>query len=182
MAYTLHEEVSSNDRRYRYSLTTRTEAAGSGRLAVIQCNPSLASTGRSDATVGKVSFWAEEHGFSIVTFLNLFAYISPYQSTLGTLAFEELVGADNDEYIRAAVTIPESTVVLAWGGLNPAIFDHYARRLVEVKNILDQSRASLHHVGRLSYGKFPRHGRMWNKNDRDLMPLDWAPILASATL
>lgn len=181
MAYETQEVVMSEDGRYRYSLATKTQASGENKLVVIQCNPSLASAGRSDATVGKVSFWAKERGFSRVTFLNLFAYISPYQSTLGALAFEELVGTDNDEHIRAAVTIAESTVVLAWGGLDPAIRDHYARRLVEVKRILDQSRASLHHVGRLSYGKFPRHGRMWNKNDRDLRPLDWAPILASAT-
>lgn len=179
MAYKLPEKVTLGDTRYRYSLTTTTDAKGRNSLVVIQCNPSLASSGRSDSTVGKVSVWAEENGFSTVTFLNLFAYISPHQSTLGDLSFEELVGPGNDEHIRAAVTTLGTTVVLAWGGLDPVISRHYARRLVEVKRILDQSRVSPHHVGRLSYGKFPRHGRMWNKGDRDLKPIDWETILAS---
>jgi hypothetical protein len=41
----------------------RTDKVNSKQLAVVQLNPSTADTTKSDATVGKVSYWTREHAF-----------------------------------------------------------------------------------------------------------------------
>ena len=57
--------------------------------------------------------------------------------------------------------------MLAWGGNVPIEKDLYIKRLNEIKNILDNAGATPYKVGALSYGTHPRHGRMWNKGNRD---------------
>lgn len=117
MAYALTECQEELD--YRYSLLARTDAAGSASLVVVQCNPSRASGTRSDPTVGKVSNWAEENGFSSVTFLNLFARRSPSVHEISHLSYVELVGPRNDE-VLARHAAGNSTLVLAWGSSLPS--------------------------------------------------------------
>ncbi len=172
MAYTLTECQEEPD--YRYSLLAKTDAAGSASLAVVQCNPSRASGIRSDPTVGKVSNWAEENGFSSVTFLNLFARRSPSVHEISHLSYVELVGPRNNE-VLARHAAGNSTLVLAWGSSLPVPEELYRQRLVEVRELL--AGRSAHRVGSLACGRYPRHGRMWNASNRMLEPLEWSELL-----
>lgn len=159
---------------YRYSLVARTDAEGSESLAVVQCNPSRGSGTRSDPTVGKVSRWAEETGFSSVTFLNLFARRSPQVDEIHHLSYAELVGPRNDETL-ARHAAHSSTLVLAWGGTLPVTDELYLKRLAELREVL--AGRQVHRVGSLSGGRFPRHGRMWNAGNRNLEQLEWIELL-----
>lgn len=174
MTYTLTECLEEPD--YRYSLVARIGASDTTPLVVVQCNPSRASGTRSDPTVGKVASWAEEHGFSSVTFLNLFARRSPTVHEISHLSYVELVGPRNDEAL-ARHAIGGSTLVLAWGGSLPVPDELYRQRLVELKTLL--SGRPVHRVGSLAYGCYPRHGRMWNAGNRALEPLEWSELLSS---
>lgn len=162
---------------YRYSLTVRTDCDSGRSLIVIQCNPSVARENVSDPTVGKVSIWAEENGFSDVVFLNLFAYVSPQASDLEGKSYEYLLGPKNDDILAEHLNA-DAIVVLGWGGNVPVPDSSYRRRLTEIKQLLDRARVTPNHVGALSYGKYPRHGRMWNTGNRTLSALDWRAIIA----
>ncbi|MGP1681246.1 MAG: DUF1643 domain-containing protein [Giesbergeria sp.] len=172
MTYTLTECQEESD--YRYSLRAQTAALGGASLVVIQCNPSRASGTRSDPTVGKVSNWAEENGFSSVTFLNLFARRSPRVHEISHLSYSELVGPRNNE-VLASHAGGDSTVVLAWGSTLPVPDDLYHQRLAEIRDLL--AGHPVHRVGALSGGRYPRHGRMWNTGNRTLEPLMWSALL-----
>lgn len=160
---------------YRYSLRIGTEASRSRQLTIIQCNPSDANASRSDPTVGKVSRWAAEHEFGIITFLNLFAYRSSKVRIISGMPYDRLVGARNDYVIRENCE-HAVTVICAWGGTLPVANDLYLRRLHELQNVLGNTR--LFKVGALVRGKYPRHGRMWNKNQRTKSSLLWADLLS----
>lgn len=172
MAYALTDCI--EEPYYRYSLVARTDARGSESLAVVQCNPSRASGTRSDQTVGKVSIWAEENGFSSVTFLNLFARRSPKVDEISHLSYAELVGPRNDETI-ARHAAHSSTLVLAWGGTMPVPNELYLNRLAELREML--AGRQIHRVGSLSGGRYPRHGRMWNAGNRKLERVEWTQLL-----
>ncbi len=128
-----------------------------------------------DVTVGKVSIWAEENNFSVVVFLNLFAYVSSRTAGLVGKTYQQLVGQKNDDVLTNHIK-NSITVVLGWGGDLPVPDSIYNRRLVEIKRILDQAGVIPNHVGALSSGKYPRHGRSWNKANRKLSPLEWEAI------
>jgi hypothetical protein len=162
--------------QYRYSLTVKTESKSNNKLVVIQCNPSEAKENRSDPTVGKVSIWANENSYGEVVFLNLFAYISPYISELEGKEYSILVGPKNDVVLKDNIS-NNSTIVLAWGGDIPVTNEQYIRRVKEIMNIMQQTNSVPHRVGALSYGTHPRHGRMWNKGNRELSELNWESIL-----
>lgn len=161
---------------YRYSLIAHIENKSNKVLVVIQCNPSVASNTRSDPTVGKVAVWAEESGFGEVVFLNLFALVSSQTSALMGKSYTEIVGPRNDSTLEAQLKRSNCTVVLAWGGVIPIHDTYYFRRLTEIKKIVENSGHPVHHVGALSYGTHPRHGRMWNGKNRDLRLLEWEEI------
>jgi len=161
---------------YRYSLVATTDSKSGKTVVVVQCNPSVASASVSDPTVGKVATWAEEQGFGQVVFLNLFALISSQTSVLVGKPYRQIVGPKNDEVFTAQLRRQDCTVVLAWGRDVPVKPEFYERRLNEIRKHLDDAGHVAHHVGALSYGTHPRHGRMWNKSNRDLRVLDWEKI------
>ena len=161
---------------YRYSLVAHIDNQSNKPLIVIQCNPSVASNTGSDPTAGKVAIWAEEHGYGEVVFLNLFAIISSQTSVLIGKPYEDIVGPRNDSTLKEQLNRPNCTVVLAWGGDVPIQDAYYIRRLAEIRNLVESSGHTAHHVGALSYGTHPRHGRMWNKGNRDLRILEWEKI------
>jgi len=161
---------------YRYSLVATTDSKSDKTLIVVQCNPSLATNSGSDPTVGKVAIWAESKGFGKVVFLNLFALISSRTGALTGKSYEEVVGPRNNEVMRAQLRRPNCTVVMAWGGDIPVEPELYAQRLTEIRGYLEEIDLVAHHVGALSYGTHPRHGRMWNKGNRDIRVLAWEKI------
>ena len=162
--------------RYRYSLTATTSAPGAARLVVVQCNPSLADGQRSDPTAGKVARWAQEQGFAEVEFLNLFARIGEHPEALRHLRYAQLVGTRNDQVIAGALAKAGTTLVLAWGARLPVGERAYRRRKDELRDLVTAVGRQPHHVGALTAGRYPRHGRMWNGGNRGLAPLDWDAI------
>jgi hypothetical protein len=163
--------------RYRYRLDVRTGIASRKRLVVIQINPSRAGqrrsngTIRSDSTIGKVSVWAQENGFGLVTFLNLFAYVATNQRSLTDIPFRKLVGSQNDTFIATSIN-NAGKVVVAWGrpdrNVDLAAFD---RRVVQLKALLGNRR--VYAVGNPVEPGFPRHGRLWNTGNRFLREFKW---------
>lgn len=161
---------------YRYMLKVSIDNDSNKVLLVIQCNPSIATNNTSDPTVGKVAYWAAENGFGEVVYLNLFAIISPQTLILKAKSYEEIVGLRNDSILREQLNRRDCVVVLGWGRDVPISDDYYKRRIQEVKMLIESYGHKAHHVGALSSGTHPRHGRMWNKGNRDLRVLDWADI------
>lgn len=159
--YTLAYESDWQDSTYRYRLDASTSEPGSQRLVVIQINPSIAGTGtKSDPTVGKVCNWAIRRGFSKVSFLNLFAYRSTPQSGLIGQSFDRLVGPRNDEFLRNVLR-SSATLFVGWGKPEGVSATDYSRRLLEVKRVV--SNIPTFQIGPLVEGKYPRHGKCWNR-------------------
>lgn len=150
---------------YRYRLDVETQSAGTDTLVVIQMNPSSADATRSDPTIGKVSNWAAEHEFGRIVFLNLWAYRATNPSDLLKLTEDDMIGPGNDEAIRSALS-GNATVVCAWGTILDGILPRYRRRIAFLKSVLGER--VVHAVGHAVAGEFPRHGRMWNGENRCL--------------
>ncbi len=155
---------------YRYRLDVLTASRSTKRLVVVQLNPSTANTTKSDPTIGKVSFWALEHGFRHITFLNLFARRTPYPDELIGQPYEVLVGTRNDAVTKAAFSNADN-VIFAWGGLHHSIEDHYQLRLSVLKGLLGERQ--VHAVGAPVGRRFPRHGRGWNQSNRQMRIYVW---------
>jgi len=174
MSYKIRECI--KDDIYRYSLKVETDSKSTKKLIVIQCNPSNADANKSDATVGKVSTWAEEKGFNEVIFLNLFAFISSNPEDLKNKKYEDIVGSNNNSIIEEYIKESNITVVLAWGDMF-GIQKLYEQRLKELKIILDKYNVKPSIVGGLTQDGYPRHGKMWNKGYRELSILKWSDII-----
>lgn len=155
---------------YRYQLDVRTGISSPRQLVVVQLNPSTADSSKSDPTIGKVSYWAREKDFGRITFLNLFARRTTYPHELIGQSYDELVGPCNDA-VWTAVFSDATTVVFGWGRIARAITEHYQKRLVVLQTLLGQR--EVYAVGVASAGVFPRHGRMWNRNNRELRRYEW---------
>jgi hypothetical protein len=147
---------------YRYRLDEQPLGNGVFRLAVIQINPSLANGKRSDPTVGKIKKWSEGK-YRLIVFLNLFAYINSQQTEITENDYQVLVGPKNNTIIKEE-THQADKVIIAWGKPSGAFVKHYQHRIVDLFALLEG--IHLHRVGKLSYGKYPRHGRMWNGDNR----------------
>ncbi|HMN28821.1 MAG TPA: DUF1643 domain-containing protein [Caldilineaceae bacterium] len=146
--------------RYRYRLRVR---LGDGpALAIILKNPSLADGERLDPTVGKVEAWARRNGFGAVSYLNLFAYRSPYPAALEAVDYATAVGPENDAALLSAHQQAD-LVVVAWGNPNGIAVTRYACRIKEVLALLTNgAERPLFQVGDRTQAGYPRHGLHWN--------------------
>jgi hypothetical protein len=158
---------------YRYRLDEQPLGNGVLRLAVIQINPSLADGRRCDPTVGKIKKWSEGK-YGLIVFLNLFAYISPQQTEIAEDDYQVLVGPQNDTIIREEAQQADK-VIIAWGKPGGVFITHYQRRIKVLFALLDG--IQLYRVGQLSHGKYPRHGRMWNGNNRTEYAVEFSGLL-----
>lgn len=158
---------------YRYRLDEQPFGNGVLRLAVIQINPSVADGKRSDPTVGKIKHWSDGK-FGLIVFLNLFAYINSRQTEIVEDDYEILVGPKNDEVIKEEVHQADK-VIIAWGKPRGVFFRHYHRRIKKLVELLDG--IQLHRVGELSHGKYPRHGRAWNGDNRVEFEVDISELV-----
>jgi hypothetical protein len=150
---------------YRYQLEVSTLIQSPNGLAIVQLNPSTANGTKSDPTIGKVSCWAKEHNFGRITFLNLFGLRAAHPDELIGKPYDVLVGPRNDA-VTQSVLIPSGTIVFAWGNVNAAISSHYQQRLGFLKQLVDGRQ--VYAVGNPVAETFPRHGRMWNGENRTL--------------
>ncbi len=116
-------------------------------LTVILKNPSTADAKRGDPTTGKVEAWARQHGYDIVTYLNLFALRSPYPKVLNTVSFQDAIGAENDRILQSELAAAQ-TIIIAWGNPNGIYPNRYQQRIAEVNRLLSHSQKSIHAVGK----------------------------------
>ena len=150
--------------RYRYLLRVSLcpEQPSAQTLTLILKNPSTADANRGDPTTGKVEAWARQHGYGIVTYLNLFALRSPYPKVLNTVSFQDAIGAENDLILQSELADAQ-TIIIAWGNPNGIDPNRYQQRIAEVNRLLSHSQKSIHAVGKYTLLGYPRHGLQWRK-------------------
>jgi hypothetical protein len=129
-------------------------------LTVILKNPSTADAVRGDPTTGKVEAWARRHGFTSVTYLNLFALRSPYPQRVNIVAYDAAVGERNDVVLAENMRWAE-TLVAAWGNPNGIAIERYQRRIDELAQMIERQGCLLYRVGELTQAGYPRHGLQW---------------------
>ena len=151
--------------RYRYLLRVSLfpEQPTAQTLTLILKNPSTADANRGDPTTGKVEAWARQHGYSSVTYLNLFALRSPYPKVLNTVSFQDAIGVENDRILQSELAAAQ-TIIIAWGNPNGIDPIRYQQRIVEVNRLLSHSQKSIHTVGKYTLLGYPRHGLQWRKS------------------
>jgi hypothetical protein len=147
---------------YRYRLDEQPAGKGTDHLVVVQLNPSLADGKKSDPTVGKIKKWAEGR-YQLIVFLNLFAYVHPRQMEVTEEDYSILVGPRNNRVIEEEACRADK-VIIAWGKPRGVFAKYYQKRIEKIFALL--AGIHLYRVGQLSHGKYPRHGRMWNGENR----------------
>ncbi len=162
-------------RIYRYRLDVTTECRGQRSLALVQLNPSVANSDRSDPTLGKVARWANENGFARLVLMNLFAFRTAHQSDLIGQPYRRVVGPQNNKAIEDSIANSQ-TIILGWGEPTRAILPLLNRRITDIRQLCGRRR--IHVVGALVKGRYPRHGLLWNEPDRDVRPCEWAKLIA----
>jgi len=104
---------------YRYTLD-RVWRPCSGlswdRLVWVMLNPSTADAVCDDPTIRRCILIAQAHGYAGMRVLNLFAWraTNPRDLVLRGTAKGDVVGPDNDRYLREAAT-SHYAIALAWG-------------------------------------------------------------------
>ncbi|MBU6231491.1 DUF1643 domain-containing protein [Patescibacteria group bacterium] len=107
--------VFSSDGRYRYLLWRTVGDSGGTDLSFIMLNPSTASATEDDPTIRRCVGFAKEWGCSRLLVANLYALRSTDPKELWrTRTLEERMGAENRDWLRAAVK-QSDLVVAAWG-------------------------------------------------------------------
>lgn len=126
----------SDDKKYRYSLTRVWKKEGEeqkkrNHVAIVMLNPSKADLFTYDITVTNVQNYLVKKGFSGMTVVNLFAYMSTPQSGLKNK--EEKYETYNTEAIYEACKEAD-TIIIAW------VRDGYIIRRREVEHLLYEFR------------------------------------------
>ncbi|MED1602415.1 DUF1643 domain-containing protein [Alkalihalophilus marmarensis] len=151
----------SEDKKYRYLLEVRVAAANiDKRLVVIQKNPSKADAYITDPTVSRVENWARAKGFTLVSYLNLFAFRSTDPRELNSHEYNIIVGERNHEVLLKELK-QSDTVIIGWGNpsnIKKAFYDVRAR---EVHQLVLKACGHIHVVGDLTRDGYPRHGLLW---------------------
>lgn len=119
----IREAVISDDQKYRYTLYREwaegvdKEVFGVRVLNFCMLNPSTADGLQDDPTIRKCIGFAKFNGYNAIRVVNLFAWraTDPKELQKSYVAGEDIVGPDNDSYIREIPT--EETIVVAWGSI-----------------------------------------------------------------
>ena len=137
--------IFSECRTWRYTLD-RAWSAGHNLVVFCLLNASTADQHVDDPTNRRGIGFARLWGFDAVSFVNLFAYRTPYPSVLKTAS--DPVGPDNDRWIVQRAQ-EASLIVLAYG-----VHGVYRDRDRDVLRLL--SPFKLHCLGRTTGGQ-PKH-------------------------
>jgi hypothetical protein len=109
--------IFSDDRKYRYILARIWHSDPILRL-LIGLNPSTADEFKNDPTVIRDMKRAARDGFGGILRVNLYAFCSSHPEVL--LGDGDYVGAENDNYIKLAISITKQHVC-GWGSF-PAVY------------------------------------------------------------
>lgn len=144
--------VISLDERYRYVLT-RTWDPSLPRLAWCMLNPSTADASLDDPTIRKCKGFARRVGHGGITVVNLFAFRTVSPAVLkASSKTVDIVGPENDTWIRRVFSEGTKTIVCGWGGNVPNI--HRAGR---IRQIAAEVGAILYCFGISERNGAPRH-------------------------
>ena len=91
------------------------------------------------------------------------------QEKIERMNYDLLVGPKNDSFIKSVPT--SADVIIATGKPKGELSRIYERRKIEILSILENR--TIYCVGDLTKSGHPRHGRMWNLNNRDIRVLKW---------
>lgn len=117
--------------RYRYRLLHEW-GQWDGKLVFVMLNPSTADAKRDDPTIRKCRGFAERLGFKCFSVVNLFAYRATDPDALRLPDLYDIVGPENDHYIRQETGDDRDTVVCGWG----AHARHWPHRVQHVSEYL----------------------------------------------
>ncbi len=112
--YSERSAVLSNDGRFRYRLVRRWSVAPAATFVML--NPSTADADLDDPTIRRCEGFARSWGHGGIVVVNLFAFraTDPRDLVNAMHAGEDVVGPENDTFLRDAVT-GSSLTVAAWG-------------------------------------------------------------------
>lgn len=162
------EFIEDANNMYRYLIRVPFSRSPQNRALVILKNPSIATGKCSDYTINKICEYCYKNGFDEIIVTNLFAYRSQKSSVMVNEALnnnEDIVGPDNDNYIKAAVS-EVNKIIVAWGEHPSNYKKQYIERIKKVMKILKGN--DLFYVGKLSKKDgYPLHAQVWSYN----MPL-----------
>ena len=123
---------------YRYSLWREWSVEGPV-MGWVMLNPSTADAHTDDPTIRRCIGFAKREGCGGIIVRNLFAYRTPSPKALGEAyrAGVDVVGPENDEWLRAFVDPPfVGPVVAAWGAGAGVPLRVFERRVSEVVQVL----------------------------------------------
>lgn len=145
--------VLSEDRLYRYVLR-RTWDPNLPSLAWCMLNPSTADENTDDHTIRKCKGFARRVGHGGITIVNLFAYRTVSPMVLKQKGRElDIVGSQNDLWIKRVFSQGTKTVVCGWG--NDVPLTHH-QRVGRIAAIAADVGAILYCFGQSRSGN-PRH-------------------------
>src|SRR5690606_24114135 len=148
--------------RWRYVLWRHTGIAGVRRLTFCGLNPSTADATQDDPTIRRMLGFARREGCAMLVVVNLFAWraTSPRDLWSSRRLGIDVVGPENDAYLRDALWHPDAIPVAAWGAVPAA----YAQRSLEVRDMAPP----LLCLGETKHGA-PRHP-LYLPGDAPLVP------------
>lgn len=141
----LHGAVLSDDEIYRYILT-RVWDETLPPMVWVMLNPSIADATIDDPTVRKCIGFAKRHGYGGVIIVNLYAYraTNPSDMLSSRRLGHDIIGPDNDVWIRHALSIGAQRAHVGWGTRCRA---QIITRVSRVATIAQEIGATLYCIG-----------------------------------
>lgn len=139
---------------YRYSLGRRWDGKWDYVLWLM-LNPSIADATVNDPTVTRCMGFSDGWGFHGIQVANCFAYraTEPKDLVAAKKAGIDIVGPENDRFLRAALTDTSCSLVVAGWGANALA----TPRGIEIKAMVAEAGRSLLCIGWQPRDTFPRH-------------------------
>ena len=147
---------------YRYILT-RTWDTTLPPLVICMLNPSTADGQLDDPTIRKVIGFAKRLGYGGIVVVNLYAYRATDPKDLATAAARgvDVVGPDNDVWIKHACGIGKRELVLGYGAAKGGWYQSdLDRRVQRVVAIAGELAAQTFAIGVNPTSNTPRHPLM----------------------
>lgn len=135
--------VISDDGVYRYELTRATSSPlrWIHPVTFVMLNPSTADATLDDNTIRRCRGYAEKFNGTELRVVNLFAYRATDPADLKRALAEgtDIVGPDNDTYLRRAVAAGTGPIFVAWGarptGALGDLFDERVRFVASLSQV-----------------------------------------------
>lgn len=163
-----------NDGDKRYFLLIKLLGGGNESVVVIMKNPSKATESISDYTVNNVIKYLYEKkktesclkNLGTIVILNIFPFYKTDSSKLNNcikIRYKKNI-EKNIEVIKELIS-KHNNIILGWGNPPKGLADYYKSLTTEVIELTDYGKKA-YVVGGLTKKCYPRHGQVWNVNDK----------------